>query len=95
VKANACSSIRDKIEFDSNETDESELHPRKQSTHKTSSDAGITISTNPLSENAFSAIRDNLEPDSNLTMKRDLHSEKALHVKVQSMLEILKMSILS
>jgi exopolysaccharide biosynthesis protein len=73
VSANASSSIRDKFEFDSNRTNESELHSRKQIGPKISTDAGITISINPVSANASFPIRFKLEFDSNVTDESKLH----------------------
>jgi hypothetical protein len=48
VSLNACFSIRDNLQFDSNRSDESELHQGKHLSHKTSTDEGTIISTKPV-----------------------------------------------
>jgi hypothetical protein len=63
VLENAPLSICDNLELDSNVTDESKLHLKKQRSPKISTDDGITIFVNPLSLNAPLAIRDKLEDD--------------------------------
>jgi hypothetical protein len=55
----------------------SDPHPTKQHSHKISTDEGITIVINPVSQNTSPAIRDNFEPDSNVTEGSDLHRKKA------------------
>jgi hypothetical protein len=48
--------------------------------HNTSTDAGISIVVNQLSENAYSSIRCNFEFDSNVTDVSELHlSKQDLH----------------
>jgi hypothetical protein len=68
--------VRDNLDPDSNITEESDLHRLEQFQPKTSTDAGRTISTKPVSLNAHPSIRDNLDSDSNVTEKSDLQSEK-------------------
>jgi hypothetical protein len=70
---NAYSSIRCNFEFDSNVTDVSNQHCRKQDLHNTSTDAGISILVKSLIENAYSSIRCNFEFDANVTHVSDLH----------------------
>jgi hypothetical protein len=65
-------------EPDSKVTNRSWMHPWKQSKPMTSTDAGITISTNPDFHNAHVPIRNNPEPDSNVTEVSDLHCTKQL-----------------
>jgi hypothetical protein len=76
VSKNAHSAIRDNIDFDSNGTEESDPHSEKQSSSKTSTDAGRMISTKTISKNAHSAIRDNLDLDSNVNEESNLQLEK-------------------
>jgi hypothetical protein len=76
VLENVAFSIRDNFDSDSKVTEESDLHPAKHPSFKTSTDAGIMISIKPLPLNPNLSIRDNLEPDSNVTEESDLHSEK-------------------
>jgi hypothetical protein len=56
--------------------DSSDLHEKKLSLRKTTTEAGISIDLNPLSSNAASSIRSNREPLSNVTHSSDLHPEK-------------------
>jgi hypothetical protein len=64
------------LDFDSNVTDESDLHSAKHFSPKTSTDAGTMIRIKPLLKNAFSSIRDNLDSDSNVTKQSDPQFEK-------------------
>jgi hypothetical protein len=73
---NACFSIRDNLEPDSNLTDESDLNSEKHSSPSISIDLGISISTKPVPLNAHPSIRDNLEFDSNATKESDSHLPK-------------------
>jgi hypothetical protein len=52
VPLNAHSLIRDNLDPDSNDSDVSDPHRRKQFSPKTSTDAGIMIPTKPLSLSA-------------------------------------------
>jgi hypothetical protein len=54
----------------------SDTHPAKQLAHNISTDEGIIISINPVSQNASFSIRDNIDPDSNLTSESEPHFEK-------------------
>jgi hypothetical protein len=76
VWQNACSSIRDNFDPDSNVSEVSDPHRRKQHSPMNSTDAGITISSNPVSENARFSIRDNFDPDSNVSEVSDPHRRK-------------------
>jgi hypothetical protein len=76
VPTNAKLLIRDNLDPDSNVTEESDLHPEKQFSPNTPTDAGITISSRPISLNANPQIRDNLEPDSNVTEERNRQPSK-------------------
>jgi hypothetical protein len=49
VRRNACHSIRDNFEPDSNIIETSDLHSKKDRAAKTSTDAGRVISTKPVS----------------------------------------------
>jgi hypothetical protein len=60
----------------SNVTEVSDRHRRKQLSHKISTDAGITISINPLRLNTCFSIRDNLDHDSNVSEVSDSHRAK-------------------
>jgi hypothetical protein len=74
IPQNAHGPIRDNLDLDSNVTEQSDPHPEKHLSPKTSIDAGKMISTKPLPQNELGAIRDNLVTDSNVTEERDLHS---------------------
>jgi hypothetical protein len=65
--------IRDNLDPDSNITEVSDLQRKKHLSSRTSIDAGITISINPLSENVRLSIRDNLDPGSNVSDVSDPH----------------------
>jgi hypothetical protein len=73
---NACVSIRDNLDPDSNITEESDLQSEKHHPPKISTDEGIMISIKTVPENAALSIRDNLDPDSNVTEESDLQLEK-------------------
>jgi hypothetical protein len=73
VLANACFPIRENLDPDSNVSEVSDPHSRKQHSPKISIDKGITISIKPVSLNAPSSIRDDLDPDSNLSHMGDRH----------------------
>jgi hypothetical protein len=60
-------SIRVKREFDSNETDSSDLHEKKHPEQRISTLSGITIDASEENENALDSIRINCEFDSNET----------------------------
>jgi hypothetical protein len=72
LSANANSSIRCIVEFDSNVIDINDVHLEKQHFHTISTDAGISIVFKPLSANANSSIRCNFEFNSNATDVSDL-----------------------
>jgi hypothetical protein len=74
--ANAHFSIRDKIDPDSNITEESDQHSKKQPSLKTSTNEGTMISIRPVSANANFSIRDKIDPDSTVTEESDLHGKK-------------------
>jgi hypothetical protein len=76
VQPNACFSIRDNIDPDSNVTEESDLHQQKHPSPKTSTDEGRMISTKPVPRNASFSIRDSIDPDSNVTEESNSHHEK-------------------
>jgi hypothetical protein len=57
-------------------TDVSDSQLEKQDLDRTSTDAGISIVSKPLSANADSSIRCNFEIDSNVTDVSDVHLEK-------------------
>jgi hypothetical protein len=48
IRQNAAHSIRDNLDPDSNVTEESDSHSKKQLESKNSTDEGIMISTKPL-----------------------------------------------
>jgi hypothetical protein len=58
------------------------IHIQKQLSPKNSTDAGIMISVNPVSENALFSIRDKFDPLSNLTSESELHFEKQPSLKI-------------
>jgi hypothetical protein len=62
----------------------SDTHRRKQLSPKNSTDAGIMISINPVSENALFSIRDNFDPLSNLTSESEVHFEKQPSLKIST-----------
>jgi hypothetical protein len=59
----------------------SDSHPTKQFSQKISTDEGISISINPVSENAYFSIRDSFDPDSILIDESNSHSRKQLSPK--------------
>jgi hypothetical protein len=84
VSENASFSIRVNIDSDSNLTSESEIHFEKQFSLKILTDAGITISNNPVLENASFSIRDNFDSDSIVTDESNPHSRKQLSLKTST-----------
>jgi hypothetical protein len=72
ISENAYTSIPDNLDLDSNITEESDLHEKKEPSLKISTDTGRIISTKPVPLNADFSIRDNLDPDSNLAEESDL-----------------------
>jgi hypothetical protein len=76
LSANACLSIRDNFDPDSNVSDVSDPHLRRQPSPMNSTDFGIAISSITLSANACLSIRDNFVPDSNVSKVSDPHSRK-------------------
>jgi hypothetical protein len=56
--------------------EESDLHPTKHPSSKTSTDEGIIISIKPVPTNAILSIRDNIDPDSNVTEESNWHPPK-------------------
>jgi hypothetical protein len=85
---NASASIGDNLDPDSNVTEESDPHRRKQLSSKISTDEGITILINPVLLNACLSIRDNLDLNSNVSEVSDAHSRKTVsHPKLERMQE--------
>jgi hypothetical protein len=54
-------------------TEESDPHPEKHPSPKTSTDRGRMISIKPVPWNAHFSIPDNFDLDSNATAENDLH----------------------
>jgi Arc/MetJ-type ribon-helix-helix transcriptional regulator len=74
---NACDSIRESLEPDSNVTLESARHTAKQRSERTSTDDGMQIDeSDEQYPNASDSIRENLEPDSNVTLETILFPQK-------------------
>jgi hypothetical protein len=69
--ANASHSIRVNREFDSNDTDKSDLHQEKHSEQRISQLRGIKIDRSEEAANAADSIRVNRELDSNETDESD------------------------
>jgi hypothetical protein len=78
VPMNAFFPIRDNLDADSNVTEESDLHPEKHLTPKTSTDEGRMILTKPVPRNTSVSIRSNFDPDSNVTEESDRQSDQHL-----------------
>jgi hypothetical protein len=76
VCENAFFSICDKLDPDSNRSEDNDLKSEKHFSPKTSTDAGTIVSIKPVQENAHFSIRDNLDPDPNVTEESDLQEEK-------------------
>jgi hypothetical protein len=72
---NTAFSIRDDLDPDSNLTEESYTQKSKQSSSKTSTDAGNVISINLVQQKVHFSICDNLDPDSNVTEESDHHKK--------------------
>jgi hypothetical protein len=66
-------SLCGQLDPDSNVSEVSDPHRRKQDLREIYTDAGITISINPVSPNVHLSIRDNLDPDSNVSDVNDPH----------------------
>jgi hypothetical protein len=81
VSRSAPFSIRDKIDPDSNLTDERDRHSKKNRSPIDSTVEGITKSIKPVSKNAFCSIRHNFELFSNVTEENELHSAKQEELK--------------
>jgi hypothetical protein len=63
-------------------------HRRKQLSPNISTDAGISISINPVPENDCFSIRDNFDPGSIVTDESNSHSRKQLSPKISTEPEI-------